>query len=572
MKTVLIVEDERSIRANIARMLHYAGFQAIEAENGNVGVQLAKAYLPDLIICDIMMPELDGYGVFESLNQDPETAIIPFIFLSAKADRSDIRQGMNLGADDYLTKPFTSEELIQAVSARLNKQASVTQPYITEMRRASDSLSQMAYRDPLTNLPNRILLRHRLHEALVQAKKRRLSLAVLCVNLVRFRTINTTLGQSVGDELLRRVAERLQALNQPSNYTVARLSGDEFCIVIPQIDSLHEVEQFAQLLLCSLHQPYKLVDQHLTLQATVGIAVYPEHGDNPDQLMVRADYARRWQRREAGSGACVYAPDMSQADDQWRKLEAGLQTALANQEFSLQYQPQINLISGRLIGMEALLRWNHPEYGNIPPDQFIPVAEETGLITEISSWVIRTACEQAKGWQSQTVIPLKISVNLSARQFSQPDLLSMISDILMAVNLEPGLLVLEITETCLMENLDSACTILQELKALGVGISLDDFGTGYSSLSYLRQFPIDMLKIDRSFVSRVPTDSHDSAITSAIVAMAQSLNLKVIAEGVETQEQAAFLKKQGCYAIQGYLCSRPLTEEALSSFIASYGQ
>ena len=568
MKTILVIEDEQAIRSNIVRILHYGNFQVIEAGDGQAGVEAARSYLPDLIICDIMMPILDGYGVFRELSDDAETAIIPFIFLSAKADRSDMRQGMILGADDYLTKPFTSAELLQAITARLSKKASVTDPYVNEMKRTVANLSQVAYSDPLTNLPNRILLRHRLNELLRPLKQQRSStlVAVFCINIRRFRDVNSLYGQSVGDMLLKAVGDRLTEL-AGSDRIVARLGGNEFCVVWADILVPEDVGVLAQTLIDKLQQPYELGDHTLKIRVNLGAALYPDHGETPDALLPRAETAEHWGQKQGSQGYQIYDPAMTQMDQDRRQLELDLQKAIAELEFELYYQPQVNLITGRLLGLEALLRWNHPTRGLLLPADFMAVAEDMGLMTPIGEWVLSTAVSQLKVWQDRSLATLKISINLSARQFKHTNLVHHITQVLQETQLDPNCLMLELTETSLMENIEDAVQTLTQLRDMGVGIAVDDFGTGYSSLSNLKRLPITLLKIDQSFVCRIIEDKQDAAITTAIIAMAQSLNLKVIAEGVETRDQLSFLKKHGCYAIQGYICSPPVPTEEVADCI-----
>ncbi len=566
MKVILVIEDQQPIRNNIAIILNRSGFQAVEAENGTVGVQLAAAYLPDLIICDVMMPSLDGYGVLEQVRQNPETANIPFIFLTAKSDRSDMRQGMNLGADDYLTKPFTKDELVEAVSSRLKKQENLTQPYIEEMKRAAETLNKVAYCDPLTNLPNRILLRHRLQEALRQTRRQQQLVALLHLSLNKFSVINNTFGYTGGDAVLQTVAERLVQCGQP-NKTVARLSGVEFCLILQGDLSQQEVEAAAVQVLKAITQPLSLNGESVHLQVSLGISLSSDSGSDPDRLLNHADLARRWCEHQGTKGYQFYEESLNQADAERRSLEADLGGALERSQFLLYYQPQVNLITGRMIGMEALLRWQHPTRGLVPPEKFVPLAEATDLIIPLGEWVLRTACAQAQQWQELSLLPLKVSVNLSGRQFKQKDLVQTIALALEDTRLNPKLLTVELTETSLIENVEATIETLQELKEMGVSISIDDFGTGYSSLSYLRRFPIDTLKIDRSFVSHLQENTHDSTIVKAVIALGQSLKLKVIAEGVETEEQMIFLRQQGCHAIQGYLYSRPLPAQEIQALL-----
>lgn len=568
MTTILIIEDDLTVQTLLQKLLRAEGFDVLSAADGKEGIQLAQEQRLDLIISDIMMPGYTGYEVLERLHQDPDTARIPFIFLSAKSDRRDYRQGMELGADDYLTKPFTRSELLGAIEARLTKQKAITQPYLDEMKRAVDSLNQMAYCDPMTGLSNRVFLHQQLHKTLVQAKRSPQLIAVLCINLDQFKAINDSLGYSIGDLLLQQVAERLkQAVTTPT--LIARLNGDEFSIVITDVDTSEAVVERVQSTLQGVTEPYHLNAQYIHIQASAGIALYPEHGQTPDQLLHQADMAMRSAKRRLDHKYQFYSPEMDAIATERRTLENNLKTALARGEFQLYYQPQINLITGRIFGVEALLRWDHPELGRIYPSKFIPIVEEMGLIVPIGEWVLQTACRQAQIWRESCRLPVRISVNLSTRQFRQQTLMQLVEDTLNETELAPELLVLEVTESSVMEDVQMTTATLRQLKQTGVQVSVDDFGTGYSSLNYLKHLPLDILKIDQSFIRDVTTDVNDAAIVRAIISMAHSLQLKVIAEGVETQEQLSFLRQNGCYGIQGYLFSPPISATEFEQLLAA---
>jgi diguanylate cyclase len=557
MKTILVIEDEPTIRENILGILEINGFQALGAEDGIAGVQQAKAYHPDLILCDILMPGIDGYGVLAALRKDAGTAMIPLIFLSAKAERSDFRLGMNLGADDYLTKPFSSKELVAAVSSRLLKQTSLTQLYLDEIQQAVATLKQAAYSDLLTSLPNRVLLYQALREALSTAKQDTTIVAVLSIELNRFSLINTNFGYAVGDVLLQCLAQRL--LNTVGTQgTVARLSGDEFGIILKGLTQVSEATVWVQKILATVTAPYLIQEHEIRVQMSTGVALYAQHGNHPEKLLARADMAMRWCHRQ-GQSYLFYDAAMDAAENNRRWIETELVEALARSEFELYYQPQVNLATGRIIGIEALLRWRHPERGMISPTAFIPIAEETGLIIPLGEWVLRTACHQAKRWQALSSTPLRISINLSMRQLQRHDVAQTVTQVLAETGLDPKLLILEITETSLMEDVEMTISTLQCLKQIGIEISIDDFGIGYSSLNYLSSLPVDSLKIDRSFINRVAIDHQAAAISTAIIAMAHSLQLSVIAEGVENRDQLAFLRKTGCQTIQGFLYSPALS-------------
>lgn len=549
MTTILVIEDTAALREEILQLLDLMNFRGIGAADGATGVQLALHYLPDVIICDVMMPEMDGYAVLKQLQENPETAQIPFIFLTAKADRSDIRRGMNLGADDYLTKPFTSDDLGEAIAARLHRQASITLPYMSEMKRAAEQLGQIAFQDGLTGLPTRILCQQALQNALRQAQPPQ-TLTLFCLKVEQLRAVNTRFGQSAGDTLLLAIAARLNRYVTPQD-TVARLSEDEFCLILVDLDV--PPSQIADSLLTALSAPHLIQDQSMRIQVSLGATIYPEDDSDSSSLLNHALIAMNWGRNQ---GICsFYSHEMAEMMAQRNLLEQGLREALNRAELQVYYQPQVNLVTGRIIGAEALLRWESPEFGTVMPSTFLPIAEETGLIVPIGEWLMRTACLQAKAWQKAHLLPIRMSVNLSAHQFEQPRLDQAIAQILKETQLEPELFALELSEATVMADVEASLITLQALKQIGIHIGIDNFGTAYSSLNYLSRLPIDLLKIDQIFVQTVTTDEHHAAIAAATTALARSLNLRVIAEGVETQEQLTFLRRQGCNAIQGFLFS-----------------
>ncbi|HEY9726450.1 MAG TPA: EAL domain-containing protein [Chroococcales cyanobacterium] len=560
MYKILVIEDERVIRNNLLKLLSAEGFQSIGAENGNHGLQLAQNEQPDLIICDILMPGLDGYGVLKALQQNPKTASIPFIFLTAKADRSEWRQGMNLGADDYLTKPFTRSELLAAITSRLQKKVSLTQEHTRELKRAEDRLNYLIRYNHLTNLPNRILLQERLSQLLAQPDARFRPIPLLALGFEQLNQINNTLGPASGDWLLQAVAERLRSRIGLQD-TVSHLGGAQFAILLTTIHRRQQAIKIAQTLLDAFSSPFLVGDHEIFLSAKIGIALFGRDGCDLDTLIKHASAAQAETKTLGKKSYQFYLASIGTKSKEALLLELELRQALERDEFEVYYQPKVNLRTGEIEGAEALVRWHHPQRGAISPTEFIPMAEKTGFIMPLGEWVLKTACLQAKSWQAAGLPAIRIAVNLSGYQFSQPGLSSLIVGILKETELDPSYLELELTESALMQNPDAAIAILQELKSLGILISIDDFGTGYSSLSHLTQFPFDVLKIDRSFVCQLTEDSKNAAITTAILQMARSLNLKVVAEGVETPSQIAFLQGHECDEIQGYLFSPPLSAE-----------
>lgn len=565
MKKILVIEDERSIRRLLVKLLAAEGFQAIEAENGSIGVHLAKQHCPDLIFCDIMMPELDGYEVLALLQQDPATATIPFICLTARDDRADLRRGMEQGASDYLTKPFTKDELLGAITAQLAKQERVRQQQTTALQEAIAKLELQAHYDSLTNLPNRLLLRERFHQILATGEHPWQLIPVLVLSLDQFDRFHFSLGESHSTLLLKQVTERLLSCTGERG-TVARLQPEQFALLLPPVPDSQVAATIAQTLLETLSQPFTLEEYQVLLTSSIGIALYPEDGSDLEALLKKANAAILAAQQLGGNRYQLYTPAIQQKSYERLMLEISLQQAVERGEFQLYYQPQVDLRTGQIVGAEALVRWQHPDRGLVSPAEFIPIAEETGLIVSIDDWVLQTACQQAKDWHTAGV-SLSVAVNISGIQFNEYGLINRVFKILETTGFNPSSLELELTESAVVQNPQAARATLKELKALGIKLSLDDFGTGYSSLSYLQQFPFDTLKIDRSFVSDLTQNSKNAAIVLAIIQLAHSLNLKVIAEGVETAEEQDFLRQYQCDVIQGYWFSPPLTAAALEKML-----
>ncbi len=428
---------------------------------------------------------------------------------------------------------------------------------ITVRRQTEEAVRALAYYDPLTGLPNRLLFHDRLGQAIERARRNRQFLAVMLVDLDRFKLINDSLGLRVGDAMLRAVGERLRQSLRKSD-TVARLGGDEFMVLLHGVGSAEATARVAQKLLDCLRPPFRIQGDELDTSACIGIAMYPHDGTDPEVLIKNADTALGRAKEQGRNHYQFFTTDMNAAAFQRLMLENRLRRALAQEEFVVYYQPQIDLRSGRIVGVEALLRWFHPDHGMVPPAEFIPLAEETGLIVPIGEWVLETACRQVRAWHGQGFGSLRLGVNLSARQFQQRDLVGRIGRLLAELDFPAELLQLELTESVVMRDAAESVARLRELTALGVELALDDFGTGYSSLGYLRRFPIRALKIDRTFVHDIAADPTSAALCRAIVALGTSLDLRVVAEGVETVEQLRLLRAFGCHEMQGYLYSRPL--------------
>lgn len=552
MPKILIIEDEAALRLNVVELLEADGFQMLEAENARRGIEQTLQFEPDLVLCDISLPDLDGFCVLETLRRDPRTFNIPFIFLTARSSRVDQRRGMDLGADDYITKPFTTEELRSAIWSRLKRR----KQYETELDKAKRLLDATLYSDSLTGLPNRLSLQDQFQALSQEAMASKHKLVILSIGIDRFNRINEALGYQIGDKVLQHVAHCLRTCVNAED-TLARITGDQFVVLLERAQ-VTEVEAIAHSCIEVLGVPVTIEQNRVQLSSSLGIAHYPTDGTDIETLIKRASIAMNRAKRESGNQISIYSVEHDRETIDRLSLEPDLRRALQNQEFQVYYQPRVSLKNGQIIGAEALIRWFHPERGGISPNIFIPLAEEIDLIGAIDDWVLRQACIDLSRWQRQGLPLIKISANLSATQFNRSDLAGNILRILNEVPLSPDWIELEITETSLVKNPSEAAEILRSMQGLGIRIALDDFGTGFSSLAYLQQFPLDILKIDQSFIRGMENNDRNQAIVRATLRMAKELRLEVVAEGVEKENELNFLRKHQCDAIQGYFFSPPI--------------
>ncbi len=571
--TVLVVDDEPANRKLLQVLLAPEGYVVKTAASGREALDLIGRHPPDLVLLDVMMPELDGYAVAAALKADPVTARIPVIMVSALGDRDTRLSGLHAGAEDFLAKPVDRAELwlrvrnllrLKELSDALHDQGVALEQQVTA--RTAD-VHQLAHFDSLTGLPNRGMFQAELERAIALASTDS-DVAVLFVDVDRFKVINDTWGHGVGDELLRQFGQRLSRFVRAGD-TVGRIGGDEFALIVVTAIGGEGASTVARTILRALDAPFDLGVQAVQVSASIGIGLH--HGaagtlDRPgaaESLLQRADTAM-YSAKEAGRSTYrFFTPQMGDDVNQRTGLEADLRVAVREGQFVLHYQPKVRLVDGQVCGVEALIRWERPAQGLVPPDLFIPVLESTGLIVAVGRWVIDEACRQLRVWRDGSQGAIPVSVNVSGRQFAQGSVFDDVASSLQRHGVPAHLLELELTESLLMGDTDHTITTLHALKSLGVRLSVDDFGTGYSSLAYLRRFPIDTLKIDRAFVKDVTTDADDAAIALTIIRMAHTLKLDVVAEGVETAGQLEYLRRQHCDMVQGYLFSRPLPISAL---------
>lgn len=553
---VLVVDDDRSTRSALRHTLQRDGFRVEEAADGAQALLMLKRSQPDVILMDAVMPVMDGFTACAKIQELPNGRAIPVLMITGLEDNLSVERAFAAGASDYIPKPIHFAVLSQRVRR------------IIEANRAEKRIRHLAYNDLLTGLPNRTLFFDLLSKSLEIAESKSGILAVLFLDLDRFKYVNDNLGHDVGDRLLVAVAHRVRRSVRNVD-CVARLGGDEFTVVLDELDGPAAAAAAAQNICRVLAAPFQIDGHDIFVTSSVGIAMYPNDGTDVSTLVKHADTAM-YRAKKNNSGFQFFEASMEHSISEHVRMESDLRRALENEELDVYYQPQARLDTGEIIGMEALVRWHHPIRGVVSPVEFIPLAEETGLIRPLGDWVLRTACTQLKRWMDMPDMPrLRIAVNLSVKQLLQSDFASTVENVLANTGLPAHLLELEITESTLMENAVDTLEALHRLRNLGVRLSIDDFGTGYSSLSYLKRFPVDIIKIDRSFVRDTPNDADDAAIVTGIIALAHSLRLEVVAEGVETEAQLTFLRDQHCDILQGYYLSKPIPADKFEPFVLS---
>ncbi|MFL6536076.1 MAG: EAL domain-containing protein [Pseudomonas sp.] len=562
-------------------------FQIDSAYQGEEALELVKRAQAEgqpyaLVFADMRMPPgWDGLQTIEELwKADPRLQIA---LCTAFSDYSWETMSERIEFDDQLLilkKPFDTLEIRQMASAMTWKWQ-LAQDAARKMRTLERTIeervqellkvSHLLQYDVLTELPNSMLLGDRLTQALAQCRRHDRQLAVMFIGLDRFKRINNALGHPVGDEMLKRVARTLATVVRESD-SVFRYGSDEFVVILGDVTDSQSTKGVAEKLLTAINSPHPIDGHDLTVTASLGISVYPADGFDAVALIKKAETAMRNVKENGPNDYRFFTEDMNRRARQQQTIESGLRLALQRKEFVLHYQPKLDLVSGKVVGVEALVRWNRPDHGLVYPSDFIPVAEDSGLIVPLSQWVLQEACQQACRWQAEGMRPLYLSVNVSAIDFRQRGFVDGIARTLKETGLDPTQLELEITESVLMQNIDTTVATLKAIKHLGIRLAIDDFGTGYSSLSYLQKFPVDVLKIDQSFVGDLSIDSNDAKLVSTIISLGKSLNLHIIAEGVETRDQLEFLKIHQCEEVQGYYFSKAVEPQAFSQWMAEWEQ
>ena len=598
--SILVVDDLADNLQILTSTLSKEGYQVRCAKNGSTALRGASTILPDLILLDIKMPDLDGYQVCQKLKANEQTRNIPVIFLSALDDVLDKVKAFEVGGVDYISKPIQVKEVLVRVANQISLQLANARivelnqdlekrvyqrtmelktvveklrQEINERQRFQQQLIYDALHDHLTGLPNRTLLLERIELTIAHAlRDPRFLYGLLFIDLDRFKVINDSLGHSVGDKLLVAVSHLLQRCVRDDDI-VARLGGDEFVILLDGIKNIRDATAIGDRIQQELRSPIELDGQSIFTSASIGIVVGSTEYNNPADIMRDADIAMY--RAKSRGKACYTIFDQRMYDETLRlvELENNLRFALERDEFMMRYQPIMSLNSDKLVGFEALIRWLHPHKGLISPTEFIPIAEDTGLILDIGEWLLRESCQQLKTWQEKfasmpQIGSLKMSINIATQQLQEPGFIAKLDQILLETGLDGQFLRLEITESTLIETEGNIKNTLKAIRDRNIHLSIDDFGTGYSSLSYLRRFPINNLKIDRSFIEQMNFDAENFEIVRLIITLAKTLGMNTISEGVETLQQLNQLRALGCEFAQGYLFSRPLSPEAVDLMLA----
>jgi len=566
---VMMVDDEPITLDILQGFLEEAGYRNfVVTSESKDAMALIAAERPDVVMLDLMMPEVSGFDIMQAMRGNADLMHIPIIMLTSSTDAPTKLRALELGATDFLAKPVDSSELVLRLRNTLAAKA---------------YLDRVTNFDRLTGLYNRQNFIDRLEDVLRQTIRHGRTGALLHINLDRFKKVNEALGPALGDELLCAVAKRLEQCVRNTDTlgrigedavaaSLSRLGGDEFGVLLAEIDKAESTIVVAQRLLDALGPAFNIGGHEIVVTCSIGISVFPADGVEREIIVRNAAAALQVAKQQGGNTYAFYSVDLKNRSLLYLNLHSELRRAIDRSELQLFYQPKIETATRRLVGAETLLRWRHPTRGYVSPGEFIPLAEETGLIVDIGAWAFAEACGQVEAWQAAGLAPPKLAINVSGRQFTDKGFLPSIQQKLSSVKVDPRHLQIELTESMLMGNARGSIVILEQLKGLGLKLSVDDFGTGYSSLSYLRRFPIDELKIDQSFLADLGANDGSSSIVVAIIALAHSLRLRVVAEGVETEMQWQFLRDHGCDECQGYLFSKPLPADDFTGLLHKSSQ
>jgi diguanylate cyclase (GGDEF)-like protein len=571
--TVLVCDDDPTYLLLMEETLSSDNLNVLTAANGLDALKLYLKHFPSIVLLDVHMPMLSGFEVCAEIRKHPKGKDTPILMVTGADDILSIESAYKHGATDFLPKPIRWPMVAHRVRYMLKGSET-----FNSLKQSEEKMRRLAYFDSLTGLPNRQSLDESLEKAILCAVEEQQNLCIMYIDLDNFKRINDTLGHEFGDKLLKKISEKIlyclndetcipEALQNTTEIEVCRLGGDEFMILLNNTLNDGDVKVVAQSLVDCISELVSIDDYEVALTPSIGIAIYPRDGANLTELKKHADVAMYYAKTMGRNGYRFYSESLNENAMKFLQIEGCLRNALNNDEFSLHYQPQVCLKNKKIISVEALLRWESPELGNVPPSEFIPVAEDSGIINDLGEWVMRKACVQAKEWMDAGMQNFRVSVNLSSIQFKRASLLNMIKRALEDSGLPASLLEVELTESAIMNDIDQNITRLNQIRHLGVAIALDDFGTGYSSLSYLKRFPINTLKIDRSFIITIDTDPEDAAIVEAIITLANTLKLTVIAEGVETHGQLKALNRFHCDIIQGFYFSKPVPAEHITELV-----
>ncbi|MFO1321695.1 MAG: EAL domain-containing protein [Burkholderiales bacterium] len=566
--TVMMVDDDPVMLEAVQMFLEDVGYRSfVTTDRPAETLDLIAQHSPDVLLLDLNMPEVSGFDVLSQVRAQNTSRYLPVIVLSAEGDPSARLKALELGATDFLTKPVDPSEL---------------------QLRLRNTLAFKAYQDrladydALSGLRNRRRFEADLRQILATSPAPTNRCAVLHVDLDRFKQVNDTLGHRIGDRLLRAAARRIEQIAHEveagliarvdevdARVTTAHVSGDGFAMLLSGLRDADNSDRVARAVVKGFTLPFKIDEHEIYVSASVGVSLHPVDAANAEELLTHAEMAMYHAKGRGRSTFEYFSPEFNARATERLTLEGQLRRALERGEFLLHYQPKVSVLTGRILGAEALIRWHHPEQGIMGPGRFIPVAEEAGLIVDLGRWVVEQACRQLATWQAAGIPPLNLSVNVSAAQFQRNSILIALRDALKSSGANPKQLWLEVTESMLMSDVEAGIALLKAIRGLGVRLSIDDFGTGYSSLSYLRRLPLDELKIDRSFLQGVPAEKDSTAIVRAVIAMAHEMNLKVVAEGVESTAQLEYLRAHKCDEYQGYLCSRPVPPEQFALMLST---